>query len=100
MPDEAVIPAKENLARPNLAKAWINGNLDSHLMMNYIKPAIEENNKKWEALLKVNQNSTFIRNDNFNDKRLLNKLDKINNNISRGNQSVVVRRKGRLWNLG
>jgi hypothetical protein len=68
--------------------------------MNYIKPAIEENNKKWEALLKVNQNSTFIRNDNFNDKRLLNKLDKINNNISRGNQSVVVRRKGRLWNLG
>jgi hypothetical protein len=98
MPDEAVIPAKENLARPNLAKAWINGNLDSHLMMNYIKPAIDENNKKWEAMLKVNQNSTFIRNDNFNDKRIVNKLDKLTRVMSSNKKEVNIRRKGRLWN--
>jgi hypothetical protein len=99
MPDEAVIPAKENLARPNLAKAWINGNLDSHLMMNYIKPAIQENNKKWEAMFKVNQNSTFIRNDNFNDKRIVNKLDRIGRVLDSKNK-VVTRKNSRLWNLG
>lgn len=99
MPDEAVIPTKENMARPGLAKAWINGNLDSHLMMNYIKPAIDENNKKWEAVLKVNQNSTFIRNDNFNDKRIVNKLDKIGRVLSTNNNQPR-RRQSRLWNLG
>jgi len=99
MPDEAVIPAKENMARPNLAKAWISGNLDNHLMMNYIKPAIEENNKKWESVLKVNQNSTFIRNDNFNDKRIVNKLDRIGRVLDSKNK-VVTRKNSRLWNLG
>lgn len=99
MPDEAVIPTKQNLARPGLAKAWIDGNLDSHLMMNYIKPAIDENNKKWEAVLKVNQNSTFIRNDNFNDKRIVNKLDKIGRVLSTNNNQPR-RRQSRLWNLG
>lgn len=100
MPDEAVIPTKENLARPGLAKAWISGNLDNHLMMNYIKPAIEENNKKWEAILKVNQNSTFIRNDNFNDKRIVNKLDKISRVLVSNKDNSKSRKKGRLWNLG
>lgn len=102
MPDEAVIPTKENLARPGLAKAWINGNLDSHLMMNYIKPAIEENNKKWEAVLKVNQNSTFIRNDSFNDKNIVKQLVKSNRINQRLINNLVdgksIKRNRRLWN--
>ena len=104
MPDEAVIPTKQNLARPGLAKAWIDGNLDRHLAMNYIKPAIEENNKRWEASLKVNQSSTFIRNDNFNDKNIVKQLVKSNkinqrliNNLASGKTN---RRNNRLWNLG
>jgi len=104
MPDEAVIPTKQNLARPGLAKAWIDGNLDRHLSMNYIKPAIEENNKRWEASLKVNQSSTFIRNDNFNDKNIVKQLVKSNkinqrliNNLASGKTN---RRNNRLWNLG
>jgi DNA repair exonuclease SbcCD ATPase subunit len=98
MPDEAVIPAKENMARPQLAKAWISGNLDNHLMMNYIKPAIEENNKKWEAVLKVNQNSTFIRNDNFNDKKIVGKLDIIARRLGSNDNIRISRRNNRLWN--
>jgi outer membrane murein-binding lipoprotein Lpp len=99
MPQEAVIPTKENLARPGLAKAWIDGNLDRHLMMNYIRPAIDENNRRWEASLKVNQNSTFIRNDNFSDKRIVNGLDRINRKLSNKEQRVVITKsKGRIWN--
>ncbi len=99
MPDEAVIPTKENLARPGLAKAWISGNLDNHLMMNYIKPAIDENNKKWEATLKLNQNSTFIRNDNFSDKKIVKTLEGIKRSLVKENK-VVYKRNNRLWNLG
>lgn len=99
MPDEAVIPTKENLARPGLAKAWISGNLDNHLMMNYIKPAIDENNKRWEATLKVNQNSTFIRNDNFSDKKIVKTLEGIKRSLVKENK-VVYKRNNRLWNLG
>lgn len=99
MPDEAVIPAKANLERPQLAKAWIDGNLDKHLMMNYIKPAIEENNRRWEATLKVNQSSTFIRNDNFSDKRIVDSLGKINRKLSTKEQPIIItRNKGRIWN--
>jgi hypothetical protein len=102
MPDEAVIPTKQNLARPNLAKDWIDGNLDRHIAMNYIRPAIEENNRKWEATLKVNQSSTFIRNDNFNDKNIVKQLVKSNrinqrliNNLAEGKTN---KRNNRLWN--
>lgn len=99
MPDEAVIPAKANLERPHLAKAWIDGNLDRYLMMNYIKPAIEENNRRWEATLKVNQSSTFIRNDNFSDKRIVDSLGKINRKLSSKEQPIIItRNKGRIWN--
>lgn len=99
MPDEAVIPTKENLSRPGLAKAWIDGNLDSYLAMNYVRPAIEENNRKWEATLKVNQNSTFIRNDNFNDKRIVDGLIKISKKLTTKEQPIIItRNKGRIWN--
>lgn len=98
MPDEAVIPTKENMARPGLAKAWINGNLDSHLMMNYIKPAIDENNKKWEAVLKVNQNSTFIRNDNFSDRKIVKELRGISRRLNNSTNNNIVVRKNRNWN--
>lgn len=97
MPQEAVIPTKENLARPGLAKAWIDGNLDRHLMMNYIKPAIDENNRRWEATLKVNQNSTFIRNDNFNDKKIVETLEGIKRGLGKESK-VVYKRSNRLWN--
>ena len=56
-------------------------------MMNYIKPAIDENNRKWEASLKVSQNSTFIRKDNFNDKRIF----CLYGNISAGKTTFVSR---------
>ena len=102
MPQEAVIPTKENLARPGLAKAWIDGNLDRHLMMNYVKPAIDENNRRWEATLKVNQNSTFIRNDNFNDKNIVKQLVKSNRINQRLINNLVdsksPKRNRRLWN--
>lgn len=98
MPDEAVIPTKENLARPGLAKAWIDGNLDKHLMMNYIKPAIEENNRRWEATLKVNQSSTFIRNDNFSDKRIVDNLVRINRKLNTNNNPIARNHRRGLWN--
>jgi hypothetical protein len=102
MPQEAVIPTKENLARPGLAKAWIDGNLDRHLMMNYVKPAIDENNRRWEATLKVNQSSTFIRNDNFSDKNIVKQLAKSNRINQRLINNLVdgksPKRNSRLWN--
>ena len=54
-----------------LSKAWVSGNLDNFLAMNYITPAIEKNNREWERQLQISQNSTFIRKDNFNDKRIV-----------------------------
>ncbi len=98
MPDEAVIPAKENLARPNLAKAWISGNLDNFLAMNYIRPAIEANNRAWENNIKINQNSSFVRNDNFNDKRIVSGLERINRKLNTTTEKVVYKRNRRLWN--
>lgn len=102
MPNEAVIPAKANMERQGLAKAWISGDLDKHLAMNYINPAINEVNRKWEMSLKLNQQSTFIRNDSFNDKKIVGELVKSNrlnralvNSLSEGK---TVRRNKRIWN--
>ena len=102
MPNEAVIPAKANMERQGLAKAWISGDLDKHLAMNYINPAINEVNRKWETSLKLNQQSTFIRNDSFNDKKIVGELVKSNrlnralvNSLSEGK---TVRRNKRIWN--
>jgi hypothetical protein len=102
MPNEAVIPAKENMERQGLAKAWISGDLDKHLAMNYINPAINEVNRKWETSLKLNQQSTFIRNDNFNDRKIVNELvksNRINKTIANSLSDNKVKSKHRrLWN--
>jgi len=102
MPNEAVIPAKANMERQGLAKAWISGDLDKHLAMNYINPAINEVNRKWETSLRLNQQSTFIRNDNFSDKKIVGELVKSNrlnraliNSLSEGK---TARRNKRIWN--
>jgi hypothetical protein len=102
MPNEAVIPAKANMERQGLAKAWISGDLDNHLAMNYINPAINEVNRKWETSLRLNQQSTFIRNDNFSDKKIVGELVKSNrlnraliNSLSEGK---TARRNKRIWN--
>jgi len=102
MPNEAVIPAKENMERQGLAKAWISGDLDKHLAMNYINPAIDEVNRKWEMSLKLNQQSTFIRNDNFNDRKIVGELiksNRINRSIANSlNDKSVKSKHRRLWN--
>lgn len=102
MPNEAVIPAKANMERQGLAKAWISGDLDKHLAMNYINPAINEVNRKWETSLKLNQQSTFIRNDNFSDKKIVgelvksNRLNRVLINSLSDNKSI--KRNRRSWN--
>lgn len=102
MPNEAVIPAKANMERQGLAKAWIGGDLDKHLAMNYINPAINEVNRKWETSLKLNQQSTFIRNDNFSDRKIVGELiksNRINKYIANSlNDKSVKSKHRRLWN--
>ena len=102
MPNEAVIPAKANMERQGLAKAWISGDLDRHLAMNYINPAINEVNRKWETSLKLNQQSTFIRNDNFSDKKIVGELVKSNRLnrvlISSLSDNKSSKRNRRSWN--
>jgi hypothetical protein len=102
MPNEAVIPAKANMERQGLAKAWIGGDLDRHLAMNYINPAINEVNRKWETSLKLNQQSTFIRNDNFSDKKIVGELVKSNRLnrvlISSLSDNKSSKRNRRSWN--
>jgi hypothetical protein len=101
MPNEAVIPAKANMERQGLAKAWISGDLDKHLAMNYINPAINEVNRKWETSLRLNQQSTFIRNDNFNDRKIVKELiksNRINKYIANTlNEKTVKSNNKRLW---
>ena len=101
MPNEAVIPAKANMERQGLAKAWISGDLDKHLAMNYINPAINEVNRKWEMSLKLNQQSTFIRNDNFSDRKIVGELiksNRINKHIANSlNEKTVKPNNKRLW---
>jgi hypothetical protein len=101
MPNEAIIPAKANMERQGLAKAWISGDLDKHLAMNYINPAINEVNRKWEMSLKLNQQSTFIRNDNFSDRKIVGELiksNRINKHIANSlNEKTVKPNNKRLW---
>lgn len=100
MPDEAVIKAKENMNRPGLAKAWNAGKLDEFITMQYIKPAIEQVNRKWEREINMNQTNQFIRKDNFNDKNIVGKLDVIARKLTSPKQerTRVVRGNNRLWN--
>jgi hypothetical protein len=90
------------MERQGLAKAWIGGDLDRHLAMNYINPAINEVNRKWEASLKLNQQSTFIRNDNFSDKKIVGELVKSNRLnrvlISSLSDNKSSKRNRRSWN--
>lgn len=37
---EAIIPTEENLKAPGLAAAWINGNLEDYINVNYVSPAL------------------------------------------------------------
>lgn len=97
MPDEAVIRASENLKHEGMAKAWNSGNLDGYIMKNFVLPAIESNNKRWEQEVKINQSSTFIRKDNFNDKNIVKGLNSINNKLAQ-KERIVYKRNRRLWN--
>ena len=45
---EAIIPTSENLQYPGLAKSWINGNLDSYIHNQFVRPALIDQQQKAE----------------------------------------------------
>jgi hypothetical protein len=45
---EAIIPTSKNLQYPGLAKSWINGNLDSYIHNQFVRPALIDQQQKAE----------------------------------------------------
>jgi hypothetical protein len=45
---EAIIPTRNNLQYPGLAKSWIDGNLDRYINNNFVRPALMEQQKQAE----------------------------------------------------
>jgi hypothetical protein len=68
----------------------------------HMNPAINDVNRKWETSLKLNQQSTFIRNDNFSDRKIVGELiksNRINRSIANSlNDKSVKSKHRRLWN--
>ncbi len=45
---EAIIPTRNNLQYPGLAKSWIDGDLDGYINNNFVRPALMEQQKQAE----------------------------------------------------
>ena len=45
---EAIIPTRNNLQYPGLAKSWIEGDLDRYINNNFVRPALMEQQKQAE----------------------------------------------------
>lgn len=75
-PDEAVIPAQENMKYPGMSKAWVSGQLDQFLAMKYLGPALEEMNKK--NVITINNDNSKLTSSSFSDKKLVRTMEESN----------------------
>lgn len=69
---EAIIPTRNNLQYPGLAKSWIEGNLDGYINNNFVRPALMEQQKQAEEDFadRLASSMALQMSSNFDDYRL------------------------------
>lgn len=69
---EAIIPTRNNLQYPGLAKSWIEGNLDGYINNNFVRPALMEQQKQAEEDFadRLAASMALQMSSNFDDYRL------------------------------
>jgi hypothetical protein len=69
---EAIIPTRNNLQYPGLAKSWIDGNLDGYINNNFVRPALMEQQKQAEEDFadRLAASMALQMSSNFDDYRL------------------------------
>jgi hypothetical protein len=69
---EAIIPTRNNLQYPGLAKSWIDGNLDGYINNNFVRPALIEQQRQAEEDFadRLASSMALQMSSNFDDYRL------------------------------
>ena len=69
---EAIIPTRNNLQYPGLAKSWIDGNLDGYINNNFVRPALMEQQRQAEEDFadRLANSMALQMSSNFDDYRL------------------------------
>lgn len=69
---EAIIPTRNNLQYPGLAKSWIEGNLDGYINNNFVRPALMEQQRQAEEDFadRLASSMALQMSSNFDDYRL------------------------------
>jgi hypothetical protein len=69
---EAIIPTRNNLQYPGLAKSWIEGNLDGYINNNFVRPALIEQQRQAEEDFadRLASSMALQMSSNFDDYRL------------------------------
>jgi hypothetical protein len=69
---EAIIPTRNNLQYPGLAKSWIDGNLDGYINNNFVRPALMERQRQAEEDFadRLAASMALQMSSNFDDYRL------------------------------
>ena len=69
---EAIIPTRNNLQYPGLAKSWIDGNLDGYINNNFVRPALIEQQQQAEEDFadRLAASMALQMSSNFDDYRL------------------------------
>jgi hypothetical protein len=69
---EAIIPTRNNLQYPGLAKSWIDGNLDGYINNNFVRPALMEQQRQAEEDFadRLAASMALQMSSNFDDYRL------------------------------
>jgi hypothetical protein len=92
---EAIIPTRNNLQYPGLAKSWIEGNLDGYINNNFVRPALMEQQKQAEEDFadRLAASMALQMSSNFDDYRLHRDLKEQTAVLRFGFETMKINRK-------
>jgi len=92
---EAIIPTRNNLQYPGLAKSWIEGNLDGYINNNFVRPALIEQQKQAEEDFadRLAASMALQMSSNFDDYRLHRDLKEQTAVLRFGFETMKINRK-------
>lgn len=92
---EAIIPTRNNLQYPGLAKSWIDGNLDGYINNNFVRPALIEQQRQAEEDFadRLAASMALQMSSNFDDYRLHRDLKEQTAVLRFGFETMKINRK-------
>jgi hypothetical protein len=92
---EAIIPTRNNLQYPGLAKSWIDGNLDGYINNNFVRPALMEQQRQAEEDFadRLASSMALQMSSNFDDYRLHRDLKEQTAVLRFGFETMKINRK-------